>query len=136
MASLQIANFQDVLKTRQNMRDSINISQCHAKLTEYIATSILAHRHFRLILSSLVTSPLEYMSCSIIVHILPGCSTSALHRSTRYSTTSLWPFRQERTKGVAPLVRALTNWRTSSRGLWSRNTWNIFSIIFWCEIYT
>jgi len=54
---------------------------------------------------------------------LPGCSTSALHLSTRYSTTSLWPFLQLRTRGVAPLVRAETSCATSSRGRWSRKTW-------------
>lgn len=53
----------------------------------------------------------------------PGCSTLALHRSIRYSTTSLWPLRQLRTKGVAPLVLADTNCWTSSRGRWSRKTW-------------
>ena len=54
----------------------------------------------------------------------PACSTSARHRSTRYSTTSLWPFLHDKTKGVAPFVRAETSWDTSSRGLWSKNTWN------------
>ena len=52
----------------------------------------------------------------------PACSTSALQRSTRYSTTSLWPLRQDNTKGVAPLVFADTNWATSSWGRWSRKT--------------
>ena len=58
----------------------------------------------------------------------PACSTSALHRSTRYSTTSLWPFLHDKTNGVAPFVRAETNWATSSRGLWSKNTWKLIDV--------
>ena len=55
---------------------------------------------------------------------LPGCSTFAAHFSTRYSTTSMCPFLQARTSGVAPLVLAETSWATSSLGRWSRKTWN------------
>merc|ERR1719382_2003462 len=59
---------------------------------------------------------------------LPACSTEAQHLSTRYSTTSWWPFLQERTRGVAPLVLAATSLCTSSRGRWSRNTFNLRSL--------
>merc|ERR1719461_222808 len=52
----------------------------------------------------------------------PGCSRLAQHLSTRYSTTPWCPLRQERTRGVAPLVLADTNLVTSSLGLWSRKT--------------
>ena len=50
-----------------------------------------------------------FILCKLGRGSLPGCSTSALQRSTRYSTTSLWPFLQLRTSGVAPLVRAETS---------------------------
>ena len=50
----------------------------------------------------------------------PACSISAPHRSTRYSTTSRWPFRQAMSIGVAPLVLAETRSATSFRARFSR----------------
>jgi hypothetical protein len=50
----------------------------------------------------------------------PACSMSAPQRSTRYSTTSKWPFRQAMSIGVAPLVLAETRSATSLRARWSR----------------
>ena len=72
-------------------------------------------------------TPVHQILHHLVVTIPAGEVKSGLDFETRRHGVSYfaWFDLHERTRGVAPLVLAATRRWTSSRGRWSRNTWNI-----------